>query len=111
MKQLSNTQIDKYFKGDIRYQGCYCKDQLPSTSKSNTFYLINLDDSTDSRAGTHWTFVYIKPKQCLYFDAFGVDQGGNFQPIRVKTGASDGSSLFCLFLSQKIFCASLITLR
>lgn len=68
MKELSNFDMDRIFKGNKHYGGTFSKDVLPKLQ--NKFYIINLDNNDGD--GTHWCLVYnCRPKQCLYFDSFG----------------------------------------
>ena len=50
--------------------GVYSRDNLPKTIK-NGAYVINLDEYAD--VGTHWITLYLKNKEVIYFDSFGVE--------------------------------------
>ena len=50
--------------------GVYSRDNLPKTIK-NGAYVINLDEYAD--VGTHWIALYLKNKEVIYFDSFGVE--------------------------------------
>ena len=40
--------------------------------KEAGFYIVNLDDSTDPRGGTHWVALHMKNKKFFsYFDSYG----------------------------------------
>jgi hypothetical protein len=69
--ELSNLQIDQYYKSCSAYGGCFSKDQLPKQFE-NKFYIINMQNSTDG-GGTHWTLMYSHNiPTCLYVDSFGI---------------------------------------
>lgn len=69
---LSNFQIDRYYKDEPRYGGCYSKDQLVNRSPDNKFWVVNLQSSTDGD-GTHWLLVSdLDPSCCLYVDPYGI---------------------------------------
>ena len=82
---LSNfeiTDICKYFEVDL--VGIFMKDQLDFKTIIGN-YIINLDSSTDSRHGTHWTALILTKENALYFDSFGAvppEETANF--IRKK---------------------------
>jgi hypothetical protein len=71
MKSLSNYDFDKYFQGNRYYAGTFCKNELPKHMESK-FYIINMDNSTDPRNGTHWMMLYnVLPDHIIYVDPFG----------------------------------------
>lgn len=71
LSPLSNIDIDRYYQGNRKYGGCYCKDELSKKSPGGKFWVINLGDSTTP--GTHWMVVYdCLPDMCVYFDPYGV---------------------------------------
>ena len=48
------------------------KDLYHFVKPGNGCYIINLDDSTSGKYGTHWTGLYINNKTAIYYDAFGL---------------------------------------
>jgi hypothetical protein len=69
MKPLSNLDIDKIFKHNPRYGGCFSRDDLELKVRGE-FYIINLDK--ESGPGTHWVSLYCCLKEHdIYFDSFG----------------------------------------
>ena len=67
---LTNFEIREYYKNEPRFNGVYSSDNLPKTIKKGA-YVINLDEYED--AGTHWIALYVKNKEVVYFDSFGVE--------------------------------------
>ena len=59
-----------YYQNEPRFNGVYCRDNLPDKIKNGT-YLINLEEYSD--IGTHWIALYVNDKTVTYFDSFGVD--------------------------------------
>lgn len=67
--ELSDVQINHYYKDDPRYGGCYSRDNLPS-KLAKKYYVINLAPST--KPGTHWICIYnCFPNYVCYFDSYG----------------------------------------
>ena len=52
---LTNTEIQKYYKNEPKFNGVYSRDNL-SKIKDGA-YIINLDEYSD--IGTHWLALYI----------------------------------------------------
>jgi hypothetical protein len=72
-RTLSDVQIDHYYRGNEAFGGCYCKDQVRRKSPQGKFWVLNMDDSTDPRGGTHWVLVFdCRPDICIYADSYGV---------------------------------------
>ena len=67
---LTSFEIRKYYENEPRFNGVYSRDNLPKTIK-NGAYIINLDEYAD--VGTHWISLYVKNKEVIYFDSFGVE--------------------------------------
>ena len=67
---LINTEINKYYKNEPRFNGVYSKNNLPNIIKKGP-YVINLDEYAN--VGTHWIALSVKPKYSVYFDSFGVE--------------------------------------
>ena len=67
---LTNFEIRKYYENEPRFNGVYSRNNLPKIIKSGA-YTINLDEYAD--VGTHWTALYVKNNEVIYFDSFGVE--------------------------------------
>lgn len=68
MHELSNIEIDNYFKTNPYYGGCMAKDEFKI--KPNKFFIINMDNHTGE--GTHWILCSnLNPRYCFFFDPFG----------------------------------------
>ena len=73
IKPLSNFDIIKLCKEELKinnFKGCFMRDGLPAKRTTNECMILNLDDNKGP--GTHWTSLYIKNNQALYFDPFGL---------------------------------------
>ena len=57
---LTNFEISEYYENEPRFNGVYCRDNLPAKIKKGA-YGINLDEYED--AGTHWIALYVKNKK------------------------------------------------
>lgn len=73
--QTNYDLIEKLQKLKIPVNGIYNKDKFTDLTPQQGFYIINLDDDTDSKGnqkqGTHWTGLYIEKNKAVYFDSFG----------------------------------------
>ena len=67
---LTNSEIQKYYQNEPRFNGVYSRDNLYDTIKCGT-YVINLDEYSD--IGTHCIDLYILNNKVCYFDSFGVE--------------------------------------
>jgi len=68
MSDLTNTQIvDIARRHNLRVNGIYLRNQIPSTPVEYGFTVFNLDHSHSGSVGTHWTCVYCTPADCIYF--------------------------------------------
>ena len=67
---LTNFEIKNYYENEPRFNGVYCRDNLPKTIK-NGAYVINLDEY--EAIGTHWIVLYVNNNEITYFDSFGVE--------------------------------------
>ena len=67
---LTNFEIKQYYENEPRFNSVYSGDNLPKRIKSGA-YVINLDEYAD--VGTHWTALYVKNNEVIYFDSFGVE--------------------------------------
>ena len=66
---LANFEIQKYYQNELRFNGVYLRDNLPSIR--DEAYVINLDEYSD--IGTHWIALYVQNNDVTYFDSFGVE--------------------------------------
>ena len=60
----------KYYENESRFNGVYCRDNLPNKIK-NGAYVTNLDEYSD--ISTHWVALYVKNNDITYFDSFVVE--------------------------------------
>ena len=76
---LTNFEIQKYYKNELKSNGVYSRDNLPDKIKDGG-YIINLDEY--SGIGTHWIVLYVlNNNNVTYFDSFGVEH----IPKEIKT--------------------------
>ena len=66
---LTNFEIQKYYQNEPRFNGVYCRDNLPKIKDGA--YIINLDEYSD--IATHWVALYVRNNDVAYFDSFGVE--------------------------------------
>lgn len=73
LPELTNLQIESKEKGDRKFGGVFCRDDIPSSRKmKGKWFIVNLD--TLAGPGTHWVLVYnCRPQSCYYFDSYGVE--------------------------------------
>lgn len=118
--ELYSNQIEDIMKHlNIKLNGIYSKDELPSRLK-NGCYIINLDNSTGE--GTHWTAFYKYNKTIYYFDSFGFPPPQNeiniffkghdqlkYNDIEIQDEKSILCGYFCIgfFIAIKYFHGSL----
>ena len=67
---LTNIEISEYYKNEPRFNGVYSRNNLPKTIKKGA-YVINLDEYENT--GTHWVALFVKTKEAIYFDSFGIE--------------------------------------
>ena len=67
---LTNFEIKEYYENELRFNGVHSRDNLLKTIKTGAC-VINLDEYPD--VGTHWTALYGKNNEVIYFDSFGVE--------------------------------------
>ena len=53
---LINSEIQKCYQNEPRYNGVYSRDNLPKVK--DEAYVINLDEYSD--IGTHWVALYVQ---------------------------------------------------
>ena len=68
---LTNSEIQKYYQNEPRFNGVYSRDNLPDKTKDGT-YEINLDEYSD--LGTHWIVLQALNSNVTYFDNFKVQR-------------------------------------
>ena len=66
---LTNSEIQKYYQNEPRFNGVYFRDNLPKIRDGA--YVINLDEYSD--IGTHWVALYVNNNGVTYFALFGVE--------------------------------------
>jgi len=71
LKELSNTDLDNYFRNDRNYGGTFSKDKLPK-SIAKKFYVVNMQNENDGQ-GSHWTLLdNATGKVVNYFDSVSI---------------------------------------
>ena len=69
---LDNVEIEQLCsKLGIKLNCCCSKDYLQHIKPQNGGYIINLQSSIDG-GGTHWTALFIRNKDAMYYDSFGI---------------------------------------
>ena len=75
MRELTNFDIDHFFRKNLKYGGCLAKDMLYLEPRKyagldiKKFYIINMDDHTGE--GTHWVLCSLLNKDIgVYCDSF-----------------------------------------
>ena len=66
---LTNSEIQKYYQNEPRFNGVFSRNNLPEKIKDGA-YEINLDEYAD--VGTHWIALFCDRNEIAYFDSFGV---------------------------------------
>ena len=66
----SSLQLDRYYKDNPLWGGCWCRDELVGKKPGGKFYILNLDES--SNPGTHWVACVDFTKAPVYVDPFGL---------------------------------------
>ena len=67
---LTNFEIQKYDQNEPRFNGVYCRNNLPEKKKDGT-YVINLDEYAG--IGTHWVALFCDRSEIVYFDSYHVE--------------------------------------
>ena len=99
---LTNSEIQKYYQNEPRFNGVYSRDNL-SKIKDGA-YVINLDEYSD--IGTHWVALYAQNNDVTHFDSFGVEH----IPKEIKTFVGDknvktySKSIFRIQAYDSIMC-------
>ena len=64
---LTNFEIQKYYKNELRFNGVFSRNNLPKKKKiKDGAYKINLDEYAN--VGTHWIALFCK--KTVYFDFY-----------------------------------------
>ena len=61
---LKNFEIEKYFEGELLFNGVFSRDNLPKVTQDGG-YVVNLDDM--GKAGTHWVAICLNDDRATYF--------------------------------------------
>ena len=62
---LTNFEIQKYYKNELRFNGVFSRNNLPKKKKiKDGAYIINLDEY--SNVGTHWIALFCKKNMKLF---------------------------------------------
>ena len=67
---LTNLEIQKYHKNELRFNGVFSRNNLPKKIKDGA-YTTNLDEYAD--VGTHWIALFFNRNEIVHFDSFGVE--------------------------------------
>ena len=67
---LTNIEIREYYANEPRFNGVYSRNNLPNGIKKGA-YVMNLDECENT--GTRWIALFVKPKDTVYFDSFGIE--------------------------------------
>ena len=67
---MTNIEIQKYYQNKPRFNGVYCRDNLPDKIKDGA-YVIKVDEYADVR--THWIPLLALNNDITYFDSVGVE--------------------------------------
>ena len=67
---LTNFEIQEYYENEPRFNVVFLRDSLPKKIKDEA-YIVNLDEYKD--VGTHWSALFCKKKEIIYFNSFGVE--------------------------------------
>ena len=68
---LTNFEIQNYYKNEPRFNGAFCRNNLPQTKIKDGAYIINLDEYAN--VCTHWIALFCKKNEIVYFKSFGVE--------------------------------------
>ena len=68
---LTNFEIQKYYKNELRFNGVFFLEIIYLKKIKNGAYIIKLDEYAD--AGTHWIALFCKKNEIVYFVSFGVE--------------------------------------
>ena len=77
---LTNSEIQKYYRNELRFNGVYSRDNLSDKLKDGTF-MINLDEYSDIEI--RWAALHVQNNNVTHFDSFGVEH----IPKEIKTSA------------------------
>ena len=66
---LTNFEIQKYYKNELRFSGVYSRDDLRKIK--NEAYVINLEEQYDIEI--QWVALHVRNNDVTNFDSFGVE--------------------------------------
>lgn len=103
MKVLSSYEIQEICtKNDIRFNGIYCRNEIPKVLQEG-WYVLNLDKASGD--GTHWCCWCCGKTMNLYFDSFGFPPPTDlekrlgtytYNSKKIQNMNSDSCGWFCL---------------
>ena len=97
---LTNIEINEYYINEPKLNGVYSRNNLADEIKKGP-YVINLDEYKN--IGTHWVFLFVKPKEVIYFDRYGIEHIS--KEINKFIGNSDiKSNIFRMQAYDSIMC-------
>ena len=67
---LADSEIQKYYQNEPRFNGIYSRNNLPEKIKDGA-YIINLDEYAD--VDTHWIALFCNRSKIFHFDSFDVE--------------------------------------
>ena len=92
---LTNFEIQKYYKSELRFNGVFSGNNLPKKIKDGT-HVINLDEYAD--VGTYWIALFCNRNEVVYFHSFGVEHIPEEIKKNIKTNISrvqESNSVMC----------------
>ena len=68
---MQSSEIRQKFMKDKTFIGCFPFDKLPAFPEKLPAKLV-INTGASSTEGEHWVALLLKPKNCFYFDSFGI---------------------------------------
>ena len=113
LKELSDTQINRFMKGYHLYNGTFDCLELPTIKRG--VYIVNMD-MRPKGSGTHWTLVSNLDQNVInYFDPFGQVQNTptskwmktagkeiQYSDCDIQAITSDACGYFCVYVAQQL---------
>jgi hypothetical protein len=103
LSALSNFDIEDYYKGNPKFGGCPCNDELSSVHDPKKFYIINMAKREDG--GSHWTLLF----EDLYFDSFGCPPTLEVEPFAsvwndtaYQDFHSSACGFYCIYVADNL---------
>lgn len=114
MKELSNIDIDSYFRNFPTYGGCIDKAEIVRYEGSKKFYIINLDKLRGQ--GTHWVLCsMLRPDIGIYIDPFGAPppnivvrwmkrhrKTNIYSTVDIQDIKSDNCGYYCIYIAEQL---------